>query len=88
MTRHTTIRRADVAGLLPRGDYTAGVPITAAQASAIITLVAAELCARKQGAGALAETDEAYTDAALLRLAALMGRAIADISVLRDTPQR
>lgn len=88
MTRHTTIRRSDVAGLLPRGAYTAGVPLTSAQAAVISALISMELCSRKYGHGQLPVTDEALADEALRAIVQLMDRAITDISVLRDTPQR
>ena len=88
MTRHTTIRRADVAGLLPRGAYTAGVPLTAEQCSVIISLLLAEIVNRADGCGLLPVTNTAVTDDALRNIARIMDRAITDISVLRDTPQR
>ena len=88
MTRHTTIRRADVAGLLPRGAYTAGVPLTAEQCSVIISLLLAELVNRADGCGLLPVTNTAVTDDALHNIVRIMDRAITDISVLRDTPQR
>ena len=88
MTRHTTIRRADVAGLLPRGAFTAGVPLTAEQCSVIISLLLAEIINRADGYGLLPVTCTAVTDDALRNIARIMDRAITDISVLRDTPQR
>lgn len=88
MTRHTTIRRADVAGLLPRGAYTAGVPLTAEQCSVIISLLLAEIVNRADGCGLLPVTNTAVTDDALHNIARIMDRAITDISVLRNTPQR
>ncbi len=88
MTRHTTIRRADVAGLLPRGAFTAGVPLTAEQCSVIISLLLAEIVNRADGCGLLSVTNTAVTDDALRNIVRIMDRAITDISVLRDTPQR
>lgn len=88
MTRHTTIRRSDVAELLPRGAYTAGVPLTSAQAAVISVLISTELCSRKYGHGQLPVTDEALADEALRAIVQLMDLAVADISVLRVTPQR
>ena len=92
MTRHTTIRKSELDNktirLFEPGCYTAGVPMTADMAYAVLSLAFAELYKRQCGEGDLNACSPGLSDDALRRLALLMDRAITGISVLRDTPQR